>query len=170
VAAIAAFGLSTSGVLVNWDVTSPYLDGLSFALQSYSGSDTVVNTNVITRSFFLRAYDLVHAGADTSDTPDLLPTRAKKTVMMTSPHEIDWNRRMLEASYVRGPDGATVPPDMDWLQRNVGLYDSSDRVAEFPCPPRPDMPVPAYILSGNDTCYAVVIMERSEPDRQPITD
>jgi len=159
VAAIAAFGMSTSGVLVHWDVTSPYLDGLSFALQSYAGSDTAVVMRMIPESFLPWTYDLVHAGTDTSDEPGI-PAKAKKTAMVTSSREIDWHRSVLEARYVRGPDGVTVRPGDDWRQRQVDLYDGSDRVAEFQGRPRPDTPAPSYLLSGHDTHRVVEVMER----------
>jgi len=156
VAAIATFGMSVSGVLVHWDATSSYLDGLSFALQNYTGSDTVLVMEMLPKSLLLWVSDRVHAGTDTSDTPDLRPTETKKTVMVTSSHEIDRYRRMLEASYP-GPDGVTVPHGAGWVQRYVELYDGSDKVAKFQCPSRQDMPAPTYLLYGRVPCHAAEI-------------
>jgi len=163
VAAIAVFGMSTSGVLVHWDATSPYLDGLSFALQGYAGPDTALLTRMIPESFLLLAHDLVHAGAD-GPGPAGVPAKAKRTVMVTSPGEIDWHRSVLEARHTHGPGGPALPPGEDWRQRYVELYDGSGRVAEFQGPARPDMPVLSYFLSRHGTHQVVEVMERLPPE------
>ena len=140
--AVAALGLSTSGVFVHWDTMSAYPSALFFALQNYAGSDAEIIMWLINESWRLHGYNITHSSLDRYDLYDTRPHKTNKIVMIDSVDRVKFHRNVLETG---GGDGgnATASPETDWSQRYVDIYDGSDRVIEFQGPSKPDTPIPS---------------------------
>jgi len=139
VAAIAALGLSTSGVFVHWDVTSPYLDALSLVLQNRADIDAVAimwHENLR----FLHVRDLDHSAAFSPRWSDFAPAMTDRIILLASPSGIDYHLRLLGADHGGNAATAAELRTADRRQIFVDMHDGGSTLATFRGALMPDSP------------------------------
>ncbi len=153
---IAALGLSTSGVLVHWDVTSVYSEAVSFTLQNYADSEAGIIMLQFHESWLPQAYNLTDSGMVVYDffgKHTAQPQKTKKIVI------VDYNdrnhRQMNKMETSRGGDNATASLETDWIRRYSEIYNGGNRVAEFENAPKPDILIPSVVIPHVDRSVEV---------------
>jgi len=158
---IAVAGLYTSGVLVHWDVTSAYMEALSFTMQNHADSDVSILAEIAHTQIILSAYGL--DGMDTSSAFNV-PIKTKKILTVMSPDTVSRYREgMLDASRDYDAGSTDMWIKSYWRHLWVEIYGGGDRVAEFQNPPRPYVPALAG-TSRHVSSDKMEVVERIPPE------